>query len=337
MCSRVAQSYKAGIDLRTIWKREAKRGSGSLYKQHAEDVHERVDNGQMVGEAMAQANGYFPDLTVAVTTAGEKGGRLESSFALLAEHYTTMIRFRNQVLLSIAWPLFQLGFTIVFLGLMILVMGFIAQLAGIDEIDWLGLGLSTGQYFWLYVFFVAVALTAMFLVYQGIRLGWFGLAPFKLGRRLPLIGKIIDCLSLSRFAWALSVVTEAGINIKEGVRLALRATENFYYMDLEKELVEGLQQGQPLTETFENTGRFSDDFIMNVENGELTGNLPESLQKLADDYLETVQSLFKLLSTILFLVCFIIIAMIIVAAILFLFYTLVWGPTNEIMQDFGYN
>lgn len=335
MCERVTESYGAGIDLRTIWNREAKRGS-STYKTESSKVADRIDQGESLGEAMAKSDGYFPDLAVAVATAGERGGRLEQAFGLLADHYQQMVRFRNQVLLSIAWPLFELGLTILIIGAMILIMGWVTQLAGGDPIDWLGFGWSTSQYFVAYVMVVVLMLGSLTILIVGTARGWFGTTPMKIARRIPLIGNIVESLALSRLAWALGIVVEAGINIKDGIRLALRATENYFYKQLEPSVANNLELGRGLTESMEETDAFPQDFIILVENAEMTGNIPEVMQKAADNYLEKVQNLFRLLSVILFFVCFIIIALIIIAAILFLFYTLIWAPQNEILEDFGY-
>jgi len=336
MCHRVGESYQAGIDLRSIWDREGKFGS-TAYRRATEIVSEHVAAGQPLGDAMQQADGYFPDLTVAVATAGERSGRLEQAFRLLRDHYQTIVRFRNQVLISIAWPLFELGLSIIVIGLTILIMGYVTSLANAEPIDWLGLGLNTQQYFLLYCLFVTTVLGALGALILGTLKGWYGTTPMQLAARLPVIGAIIQKLALSRFAWALAIVTEAGINIKEGVRLALRATENFFYRDLEDQVSDDLQAGKDLTESLTATGRFPNEFLMYVDNAETSGQLPETLQKLADDYLEQVRNLFKLLSGILFFVCFITIAGVILIGIFLLFIKLIYEPRNEIMREIGYN
>ncbi len=331
---RVGEGYRAGIDMRSIWNREA--NFGSLRNQTvAKQVADDIDRGVTLGEAMSNRGEYFPELAIAVATAGEQGGRLERAFFLLRDHYKKLISFRTQVLLSIGWPLFELVATVFVIGAMMWIMDFVVSISGGQPIDWLGFGWSTLQYFVLYMFVVIMFFGSIAVAVIGTIRGWFGTVPMQIARRIPLVGKIIENLAYSRFAWALSAVVESGINVKEGIRLALRATGNHYFQELESDVFDRLEKGQELTESLAATQRFSREFLMYTENAEMTGEIPETMQKLAEDYLERVNRDFSSLAKVLFFVCFAIVGLIICIAIIFLFKAVILDPREEIMRDLG--
>ena len=139
---RLATSYSAGLDIRSIYKRESESG-GSAYKLYSRRVLEGISQGLPLAESMAKTNGYFPELAVAIIQAGERGGRLEESFARLARHYDSLVKFRSAFLMSIAWPVFELCFSVFVIGMLILIMGYVCDTGGVEHIDWFQMGLST--------------------------------------------------------------------------------------------------------------------------------------------------------------------------------------------------
>ncbi|HMO14392.1 MAG TPA: type II secretion system F family protein [Pirellulaceae bacterium] len=335
LAQRVGTGYRAGIDIRSIWTREARFGS-IRNQEVARQIAEEIDAGVSLAKAMENRGDYFPQLAIAIVSAGEQGGRLDQAFLLLHEHYQKMLHFRRTVLASISWSLFELVGSVFVIGALIWIMHFVTQWSGAKPIDWLGFGWSTTQYFALFVFVVFAFFGSIVVLVVGTSQGWFGLLPMKIARKLPLLGSIIENLAYSRFAWALAAVVESGINIKWGIRQALRATGNFFYSELEDEVHRSLEEGNDLTAALTETSRFSSEFLMYVENGELTGEIPETMQRTADEYLDRVNTGFLILAKMLFFLCFAIVGFIICIAIILLFKAVILDPRNEIIRDLGF-
>lgn len=319
LCHRVGTSYQAGIDVLTIWKREAGAGSPH-HRREMERVAGRIGEGGTVAEGMRATEGYFPELTCSITEAGEVSGRLERAFQLLADHYDTVLRFRREMTGRLAWPVFELVMAVVIIALMILGIGWASTAnASGESFDFIGWGWTTAQYFWGWILFCTTFFGGAALVIYGTLAGWFGTLPMRLARRLPVLGKTIEVMSLSRFAWVLAAVYEAGMNTMHGVALALRSTQNFYYADQEKPVVDDLQNGVDLALALRKTGVFPDDLILYVENGELTGQVPESMNRLADQYQAEAEKNLALISKIVFFVVFSTIAIMIAFVVISLY------------------
>ena len=296
MFHRLATSYTAGLDIRRILKTESETGSPS-YRIKSQQVAKAVDNGMTLAEAMAETDGYYPELAISVVHAGERGGRLEESFSRLAEHYNNLVQFRNRLLTSLAWPMFELFAAILLVGGLMAICDWIFTSLEIKKFNWLLMGSTTGNVI-AYFVLVALGLSSLFFAVYGTARGWFGSTPMKIARRIPLIGKTIECLALSRFSWTMSVAENAGMNAIEVATLSLRSTENYFYKQFEPEVTRKLQQGDLYYPTLKSTNAFPDDLLIYVDNGETAGELAESMERASHDYQARADLNLKLIGTI---------------------------------------
>ena len=252
---RMGTSYSAGIDLLSIYDKES-RIAGKTYRQKSTQIKNQLAEGDSLTDAMAATEGYFPDLALAVVRAGEKSGRLEDSFLRLSKHYDSLVKFRTRFLNSIAWPAFELAASIGIIGLLILVMHWVmVDIGGVDPIDWFGMGSTTGN-FLLYCGVVGFFALVVFLLIFGSVKGWYGTLPMRIARKVPLVGKTFEHLSLSRFAWAMSAAENAGMDVLETGKLSLEATENYYYQMVIPEVLYDLRKGKSFSQTFLATDAF---------------------------------------------------------------------------------
>lgn len=325
---RLATGYHAGLDLKTLWERET-HSINPLLARNARTVLEQVGSGTTLAEGMARTNGYFAPLTIAVVKAGESSGRLEQSFRRLSTHYETWHRFRRDTLASMAWPMFELGFAILIIGGLILLMGWAMSSINPNGMDWFGWGWGTTEYFRAYVALVFSGLTGIGLIYAGSRLGWFGSLPASVARYIPLIGGIMKNLSLARYSWALSAALGAGMNVIESVRIGLDASQDARLIELEPQITQNLVDNKTIYETLALTKRFPDEFLTFVSNGELSGELPETLDRLSTTYQGRVETGLNLLKVATFIGTFLIVAVLIGGAIIFLFTKVYLGALQE--------
>lgn len=331
---RLATSYSAGIDLLSIYDKEIK-GTGKTYRTKSSQIRDQLAEGDSLTDAMMATDGYFPDLALAVVRAGEKSGRLEDSFHRLSKHYDNLVKFRTRFLTSIAWPMFELVASIGLIGLLILVMHWVmVDIGGIDPIDWFGMGSTTGN-FLLYCGVVAFFALIAFLLVFGSMKGWYGTLPMRIARRVPLIGKTLEHLALSRFAWAMSAAENAGMDVLETGKLSLEATENYYYKMVIPEVLYDLRKGKSFTKTFLATDAFPPDFITWIDNGETAGKLAETMHQASLTLQEKAETNLQIISKIGFVLMMGFVAVVLGFAIIMLFQKLYIEPINNIQQQFG--
>ena len=331
---RLATSYSAGIDLLSIYNDETKISNG-IYRSKSKQIRDRLADGDSLTESMTGADGYFPDLALAVVRAGEKSGRLEDSFARLSKHYENLVKFRSKFLTAIAWPTFELLASVGLIGLLILIMHWVmVDIGGIDPIDWFGMGSTTGN-FLLYCGVVLAIAAMVFLVIYGSLKGWYGSLPMRIARRVPLLGKTIEDLALARFAWAMSATENAGMDVLEIGKLSLDATENYYYKKVIPEVLYDLRKGNSFAETFGATEAFPDELLISISNGERAGKLAETMQHASVEFQERAESNLQIISKIGFMLMMGFVAIVIGVTVIMLFQKLYLEPLQNIQQQFG--
>lgn len=327
---RLATSYSAGIDLLSIYDDETKI-SGRTYRSKSSEIRGRLADGDSLTDAMTATDGYFPDLALAVVRAGEKSGRLEDSFTRLSKHYDSLVKFRTRFLSSIAWPAFELVASITLIGLLILVMHFVlVNIGGMDPIDWFGMGSTTGN-FLLYAGVVLLLGLTLFLLIFGSMKGWYGTLPMRIARRVPLLGKTIEHLALSRFAWAMSASENAGMDVLEIGKLSLEATENYYYKMVIPEVLYDLRKGKSFAETFSATNAFPDELLTYVRNGERAGKLAETMNHASKELQERAENNLQIISKIGFVLMMGFVSIVIGVAIILMYQKLYIEPLQQFM------
>lgn len=119
----------------------------------------------------------------------------------------------------------------------------------------------------------------------------------RIARKLPKVpglGKVAENATLNRFAGALGLQMEAGVNPLQAVPLAVRATGNPLMVRELDVMLEALKDGEPFHAAFSRCQLFSAAFLQMIRVGEESGRLPELLDRLTR---MTEQDLDQALST----------------------------------------
>ncbi len=315
-CRRVATSLHAGLDVRQVFDREAKIGPASQRDKMA-DVVRRIDDGETVGDSLAAQRGFFPSLAVEMMHVGEQTGKLERVAKQLAEHYENLISLRRTFLAGLTWPAIQLLATLSIVGLLIWIMGPLdpTNLNG-DPVDLIGLGLKGTSGLIIYInIILAIAIFIAVLVTAFSR-GWLwtgALMPLVL--KVPVLGKCLQLLAMSRIAWCLSMAIDAGMDAVSSIRLALRASQNIHYSSLTDRVEATMLQRCPMADALRETGRFPEEFLMSLETGELTGMVSETLDHYAEDCRERAQVLLRTLTVFAGMACWLLVSALIILLI----------------------
>jgi type IV pilus assembly protein PilC len=315
LCHRVSTSLSAGVDARTVWRNEAQRAQGLPARKHLRTVSEAVDAGADMRDALAGTDGYFPELFQEITHVGHQTGHLDEALAQLAGHYEFQLKIRRGFLMAMAWPLIELGVSILVIALLIYVLGAIGKSTG-HPIDVLGFGLVGTPGLVKYFSFLALVAGAVILIWWGIQRGLAWTKPVqRFVIHVPGLGTAIESLALGRLSWALHLTLNSGMDTRRAVALALRTSRNARYTDQMRSIDSWIQQGSSLYEAFDQTGVFPRSFLDILHVGESTGMIVESMKKLADQYRERSEAAMKVLAVVGFFVCFGVIAAILVAVI----------------------
>jgi len=316
---RLAISLEAGVDMRTVWAREAERCVGRAARARLDAVNQAVARGQSISEALALAGDFFPPLFRELVEVGETTGHLVEVFKQLAEHYRGQLSLRRTFWAAIAWPMIELALAILIVGFLIWILGVIQESTGM-EIDILGFGLIGNTGLAIYVAFLAAVGVVLLVIFQAVRRGLVWTRPIQRGvLRLPWLGKALETLALARLAWTLHLTFKVGMDVRPAVRLSLRSTGNARFTDQIDQIDAEIAARSSIYETFLHAGSYPTEFLDGLSVGEETGKLDESMATLASQYRARARSALAVLTVVAGLAVWAMVALVIIVLIFRLF------------------
>jgi len=319
LCRRLATSLQAGVDLRTVWVREAEHAAGMAARSRFRQISTSVADGDSLADALARTGGYFPDMLRELVSVGEQTGRLPEVFRQLAENYELRLKLRREFRAAIAWPVIQLVLALGVIGLLILAMGVIGNITG-QTIDILGFGLVGPSGLAIYLVFLAAVGGCLAMMLFAVRRGAGWTRPIqRLVMRLPGLGRVLQTLALSRFTWAMSLALDAGMEVGRAMKLALRAAGNARYIDRAEVIDAELAGGSSFHDSMRAGGVFPLELLDAVAVGEESGRLVESMALLSRSYHHQARTALGVLNTIAGVIVWLIVAGMIIALIFRLF------------------
>ncbi len=287
-----------------------------------ERIAREVESGSSLAAAMSRHPRVFSRLAVAMTSIGETGGRLDRSLLRLATELEKAAAVSEQVRGAFAYPLVvgAIGVLVVSVILWRVVPVFSELYEGLDaELPLLTrvvVDASRSLGVWALAG-VSVLAGGTAGVARFRRTDAGGALCDRLALRVPLVGGLLRQAGISRFCRTLSVLTEAGVPVLQGLEIARRAVGNRHLEGVMAGVRPSVEAGSSLAGPLRQTGLFPPMVVQMVGVGERTGELDVSLEKVAEFYEEEVRrrtaTILPLLEPLLILVLGLVIGAIVIA------------------------
>jgi type IV pilus assembly protein PilC len=252
-----------------------------------------VEGGASLADAMRKHPKAFDDLFTNMIAAGEAGGILDTILKRLATYIEKAVKLKAQVKGAMVYPVA----VICIAGLVIAVIlwkvipTFASMFAGLGA----ELPLPTRIVITMSNWFIRLLPFIIIGIILGVVLFRRYYATYG-GRRvvdrfilkLPILGIIMQKISVARFCRTLSTLISSGVPILDGLEITARTAGNAIIEDaimaVRKAVESGLTVAQPLKES----GVFPPMVVQMIGVGEQTGALDNMLSKIADFYEEEV-------------------------------------------------
>jgi type IV pilus assembly protein PilC len=314
--------------LRSIRILEQQQKPGML-RSVLKEVHEDVEGGATLSEAMARHPKAFNRLYCNMVAAGEAGGVLDVILQRLAEFMEKAQKLKRKIVGACVYPavVITIAVAIVTFIMVFVVPRFRAifldfgqELPAMTELliaisNWFAAGTPPG---WLVVLGTPLFIIAMVKLVRKARAGrWL----MDVGlMSVPVAGQIASKSGVARFARTLGTLISAGVPILEAIKITRDTSGNEVYVNMLQRVHDSIREG----DTFANPLRASkcvDSLVVNmVDVGEETGELDKMLTKVADNYDDEVDtlvaSLVSLLEPIMVVVLGLIVGFIVIALFL---------------------
>ena len=314
--------------LRSIRILEQQQKPGML-RNVLKEVHEDVEGGATLSEALARHPKAFNRLYSNMVAAGEAGGVLDIILQRLAEFMEKAAKLRRKIIGAMVYPcvVISIAIGIVTFIMVKVVPSFSTIFADFDATlpaptqfliktsHWFATGTPPG---WLMLIGSPLVVIAIVKLIRQAQIGRYVLDVTFM--KVPVAGQIISKSGVARFSRTLATLISAGVPILEAITITRDTTGNEVYAGMMQRVHDAIREG----DTFANPMRASkcvDSIVVNmVDVGEETGELDKMLMKVADNYDDEVDtlvaSLVSLLEPIMVVVLGLIVGFIVVSLFL---------------------
>jgi type II secretory pathway component PulF len=263
----LSQLTAAGLGLVPALQQLERSPPARSYREPIQRVLRQLAQGCAFADALLRAGQWLPVFDITLIEAGEKSGRLDQCFRLLAGYYTDRARMARQMIADLAYPVFLFHFAIFILAFL----------------EFMGSG------HWLVILLGGLlppyVITA-FLIYAGQSKqgeAWRAWVESAL-HPVPLLGTGRRYLALSRLAAALEALISAGVTIIEAWELAAAASGSPALRRAVLAWRPLLRAGQTPAEAVSASRCFPELFTRQYATGEISGKLDETLRRLQAFY-----------------------------------------------------
>ncbi len=263
-----------------------------------------VNAGSPFGKALARFPREFPEIYIAVVGAGEASGNLGTVLERLADDLENSQALKAKLLGAALYPAIVTVVAIVIV--MFLVAYVVPQVASVfagskRALPFLTVAMLTisglvRSWGWL-------ALTILVIGFIGLRLALRNEATRErfdaAWLRLPLIGRLSRGYNAARFASTLAMLAGAGVPILKALQAAGETLGNRAMRADAMDALILVREGAPLASAMAQKKRFPGLLAMFARLGEQTGQLPNMLQRAANQLGAEVQRRAMQMATIL--------------------------------------
>jgi general secretion pathway protein F len=282
----LAQLIQAGVPLADSYASVAAQATPERLRAALSDVAQRITRGESHSQALGAHSTIFSPLMRALVEAGSESGQLGPVMNQLGDYLDARDALQKKLIAAMAYPALValVSFAVVLAMVTYVMPQVVAVFAqGKQALPWITqalIGLSNFvQAYWPLLLAICAA---------GIG-GMIGLARlpatrgvwdrFVLG--LPLFGKLVRELDMTRFLQTLAMLAGAGVPILNAFAAARKVVQRAPLRAAILEAENAIAQGAPITLALENTNQFPPMVTQLTANGEATGQLSAMLMRAA--------------------------------------------------------
>lgn len=299
----ISDLLRAGLPLVRCLDVISQQTSNPRMNRVIKAVDSDVQGGMAFCDALAKNSRVFSPLYCSMVRAGEVGGMLDAVMERLADFMEAEQETRSKIISALTYPAFMMVvcvlviivlFTVVVPNFMVMFKDSDMELP-VSTQALLGLTTFIGTWWWAMLLSV---ITAGLLVRRYIKTeaGALQFDRFKL--RIPLIGELIRKREIAKFGRTLGTLLGNGVQILKALAITEEVITNRILRAEIQKFQDNIKEGERLSKRMAESKLFPPVAVNMVAVGEETGNLENTLQRVADAYEKETDRVIKTLTTI---------------------------------------
>lgn len=280
------------------------------FKEIIANIIDEIEGGKSLSEALADHPMVFDNLFINLIRAGEASGELAKIFESLSDTIKWQDELNKSTKKLLTSPIFVgtavIGVTIFLMVYLVpQLVGFITSMG--QELPLHTRALIATSDFMVSYWYICIGVPGLliFAINTAVRVNpkaRFKVDGYKL--RAWKVGPVLQKILLSRFANFFAMMYAAGIPILRCLEISEGIIDNVVVREALKQAREDISEGQPLSQSFANTGLFPPLVVRMLKVGETTGGLDKALLNISyfygrdiKDSIDKVQAMIQPLMT----------------------------------------
>ncbi|MGA0332926.1 MAG: type II secretion system F family protein [Kiritimatiellia bacterium] len=293
----LATLVNAGLPLVRGLQVLGRQEKNPLLKRSLSEMSDAIESGSNFAEALVQHPKIFDKLYVNMVKAGEVGGVLDKVLLSLAEFMEKVQKIKNKVKGAMIYPIVVLSLAV---GILAFLMIFIIpKFQKIFEdimqgkpLPWLTRQVVVFSENFVVIgpilIVVAIMLSIVLKFAKKTKKGAYAIDWTKL--HTPLFGPLFMKSAIGRFTRTLGELMDSGVPVLQALTIVGETSGNAVVENAVHEVHDAVKEGENIAPTLESTHIFPPMVISMVEVGEETGELPQMLKRIADNYDDEVDN-----------------------------------------------
>ncbi len=257
----------------------AAQSSARGMQETLSEIPRIIKEGKTLTEAMQRFPKFFGQLDVLAIEAAENSGSLPQVLKILSQWHNLKKTVKGKLISGLLFPAVILFFAALVIPLPSLILGKTTMSEAVRQ-----------SIFLMGIFYVPALIICLIIVLTP-RTGPLRYALDTVSLFIPILGKALEHLALSRYCYSFYILLSAGVPITNCTRIATQTTTNLVIAGRLKGAELSVQQGKEASKGFE--GPLPDGFVDIWKSGEESGQLDSSVKRLADTNSETAVFYFQ--------------------------------------------
>lgn len=279
----------AGLPIVRSFQILQEQTKNSMLRKAVGDIRTNLEGGLTLNESMARHPKIFSPMYVSMVKAGETGGALDTILSRLADTLERDREINSKVKSASIYPIMILC---VALLVVIFILTFVMP-TFVESFSSSGTELPAFTQFFMNVsYFIRDnglwILVAIILLVAGLK--WVGSKPAgrlffdRLYLNLPIVGKAVNRIAVSRFTRILGTLIKSGVPILEALEVLRGVVGNRVISDAIGEARNSIREGQSISAPLEATHVFEPMVTQMIAVGEETGAIDDMLERMSAFY-----------------------------------------------------
>ncbi len=285
----LANLLHSGMPLTVALKSMTHLESKGIPQEVSLQLRQDVMEGKGLSEAMGKQPHIFSDLYINMIRAGEQSGALEEVLYRLAAHFERFAEVRQKFVSALIYPIIvgTVGLSIIILFMTVILPKFTQIFTDMkvplpaSTQALITISSISATYWWL-----APILLLVFLIvyrrYRATSAGRHSIDRWKL--TLPVIGKVFRLNLFGQFARTLATLLKNGVPVLTALKITEKVIPNTVLAEAIAKTREDVTDGKTISQPLARSKVFPQLMIDLIKIGEETGDVPGSLQSVAETY-----------------------------------------------------